>query len=152
MAPLKVDGWDCAFAVDPTLFQVPLVFGAKGDTLFVGILNAASLAKRPEISAAVSKTLNAPLFGVSVIDTAGIWNWLRQEIADPYSLMSTAMEGQDAAKTIMKDILEADLSLTLIKAWTPELEVSFVECSIVEVPDGKRLLPRVLGAAQALGK
>ena len=95
--------------------------------------------------------LNTPLFGVGVIDTAAVWKWVRQEIADPNSLLSASLaqnDEADAVKDLLQVILEAELSVPLVKIWSSELEKSFLECSVVDVSQGKRLLPRLLEAAR----
>ena len=142
LVSLKVNGWDSAYEVDPAVSPVPLVFGVMKDTLFIGMLNSGALAKTPELPAEITKMLKDPLLGVGVIDAAGIWSRLRQEVADPNSLLSATM--QDPVKGIVNDILAADLSVPLIKIWSPELETGFMEFSVVDVPQGKRLLPRLV--------
>jgi len=146
MAPLKVDGWELAFAADPETSPVPLVLGVTKDTLFVGLINSGALVKKPELPDEISKMLNDSLLGVGVIDTAGIWNLLKKEIADPNSLLSAAIEGD--VKDIVNDVLGADISVPLIKIWYPELETAFMEFSVVDVPLEKRILPRLLKVAQ----
>ena len=150
LAPLKVNGWDSAFSVDPAVSPVPLVFGVKQDTLFVGCLNSDALGKTPELSAEIAKMLDTPLFGLGVIDAAAIWNRLRQEAADPNSLLSATM--QDPVKGIVSEILGADLSVPLIKIWSPELETVFMEFSITDVPQEKRLLPRLVKIGQTFAQ
>ena len=148
MAPLKADGWDSLFAVDPTLFPVPLLVGVVKDSLFIGVVNSTALAKAPELPTDFS-LLEDPLFGVGFIDTSAIWNWTRQELADPDSHLSVIGHAYAHASVFLKDVLEADLAVPLIKIWSPELETSFMELSVVNVPEGKRLLPRLLKLAQA---
>ena len=151
MAPLKVDGWDLLFAVDPALLPAALVFGVMQDTFFAGITDSEALDKKPEVPTEVSKMLDDPLLGIGVIDAAAIWNWLRQEIANPDSLLSASLTqyGGNSAGDIMRTILEAELAVPFVKMWYPELEKSFVEFSVADVPAGKRLLPILLEIAKA---
>ena len=152
MAPLEVDGWDSVFAVDPALLPVPLILGVMGDTLFVGVVDSAALPQTPEFSAEVAELLEKPLLGVGVIDNAAIWNWLRQEIADPGSLLSVSLVEyiDNSARELLQVILEAEPAVPFVKAWMPDMEKSFLEFSIVDVPVGQRLLPRLLDVFQAL--
>jgi hypothetical protein len=130
-----------------------VVFGVKGETLFVGLLNSDTLDKTPEIPGGMAKILDGPLFGADVIDTAGIWNRVRQEVADPGSLLSMTMgDALDAVKDILDDVLGADLSVPLIKIWSPEVETCFAELDLVDVPQDKRLLPRLVKVGQMLAQ
>ena len=144
VAPLSVDGWDSVYMVDPALIPAPLLFGVMEDTFFVGLVDSDALAMAPELPSEVAAMLEEPLFGVGVIDIASIWNWLRQEIADPNSLLSAplAMYDEDGSVgDILQFILEAEMSVPFVKIWSSELDNSFVEFSIADVPAGKRLLP-----------
>jgi len=44
----------------------------------------------------------------------------------------------------VNNILAADLSVPLIKTWSSDMETGFIEFSVVDVPKGKRLLPRLV--------
>jgi hypothetical protein len=149
MAPLKVDGWDSAFAVDPALVPVPLVLGVMKDTFFAGFVDSAALAKTPELPVEASQMLEDPLFGRGVIDTAAIWSWLRGEFADPDSLLSAHM-AEDAPKDVLNTIMDAELAVPFVKVWSSELEETILECTVADVPEGKRLLPRLIEAGQSL--
>ena len=137
---MNVEGWDIA-GVNPKTTPAPLFFGVKQDTLFVGFVNNEAINKTPELPAEVAKMLNEPLLGVGFIDAVGIWNLLRHE-----TKTNPMLEGilQEPVKSIVAGILEADLSVPLIKIWFPGMEESFIEFSIVDVPDENRLLPRLL--------
>ena len=145
LVPLEADGWDSAFAADTAAFPAPVVFGVKRDTLFVGVLDSNELTRTPEIPDEIAPMLDESLLGIGVIDTAGIWDRLRREVSDPNSLLSLAMGGViDAFRDDLDDVLSADLSVPLVKIWSPELETAFMEFTVVDVPQDKRLLPRLL--------
>ena len=139
--PFNADGWDMAFAANPEALPAPVVFGAAKDTLFVGIVNSGALTGTPELHAEFAKMLGDTLLGVGFIDTAGIWNRLRQETSNPASLLSPMM--QEPIKGVLSFILESELSVPLIKLWSPEVEKGFMEFSLADVPQEKRLLPRL---------
>lgn len=152
MAPLNIEGWDSLYMLDPALLPVPLLLGVKGDTFFLGVVDSDALAQTPEIPAQAASMLEEPLMSALFIDNAAIWNWLRQEIADPNSLlaMPLALTGADiAVKGILQLVLEADLSVPFIKTWSPDFETAFTEFSIVDVPDERRLLPRLMSIGHA---
>ena len=138
---VKADGWDSLYAVDPEMAPVSLIFGIKKDTLFAGLAKSDAVNKAPALPDGVAKTLNDPLFGIGFLDAAGIWNWLKQEMANPGSLLAANME--DEVKGIMNFFLEAELSVPLIKLWCPELERSFMEFTTVDVPLEKGILHRL---------
>ena len=143
MAPLNLEGWDSLFALDPALLPMSFLVGVKKDTLFIGIVDFAALPKAPELPAEAAEMLDAPLFAAGLIDTGAVWNWLRFEIADS----STTMPLLYHAQGFLENILKADLFVPLIKIWSPELEVTYIEFSTVDVPEEKRLLPRLLELA-----
>jgi len=154
MAPLEIEGWDSLFAVDPALIPVPLLFGVTGDTLFLGVVNSEALAKAPEIPAQASRMLEEPLHSAFFIDNAAIWNWLRQEIAEPDSLLSIPLAMLDESgviKVLLQPILGAELSVPFVKMWSSDFETAFTEFSIVDVSEENRLLARLLNLAQIFG-
>ncbi|MCL1927135.1 MAG: hypothetical protein FWF95_08445, partial [Syntrophorhabdaceae bacterium] len=148
LIPLQVDGWDSVFAVSPEEFPAPLVFGVTGDTLFMGVLNSDALGQTPEIPAGLAAMLDSSLLGIGVADVAGIWNWLRREVADPNSLLSSVMD--DDVKGILDTLFEeeAEPSVSFFKLWATDPGTAFMEFSVEDVPQEKSLLPRLLKAAQ----
>ena len=152
MAPLNIDGWDSLYMLDPALLPVPLLLGVKGDTFFLGIVDSDALNQTPEIPAQAVTMLEEPLLSALFIDNAAIWDWLRQEVADQDSLlaMPLALAGADVAiMGLLQLILESDLSVPFVKTWSPDFETAFTEFSIVDVPDERRLLPRLMSIGQA---
>ncbi|MDR3230330.1 MAG: hypothetical protein LBT65_02735 [Synergistaceae bacterium] len=152
MSPLKVSGWDPLVRVDPALVPVPLLVGARGDTLFFGVVDPDGLDKKPEVSPAVAGLLEKKLIAGGFIDVVSIWDWLRREVGDVNSPLGAALESlpKDQAGMV-GNILNADLPVSFIRLWNPALEASFIEFSLVDVPAEKRLLPRLLEVAKALG-
>jgi hypothetical protein len=143
LAPLRIAGWDSAYTVDPAVFPAPITFGVKQDTFLIGILDPDALAKIPELPSELTKMLDSPLFGVIAIDTLSIWNRMREEVANPNSILFMEPEMKEG-KDFLEEILGADLSVPFIKMWYPELEISFLEISVVDVPIEKQLLPQLV--------
>jgi len=150
LVALNVDGWSSVFTVDPAVSPAPIVFGVTNDTLFAGVVNPAALADKPELPAEITGMLGDTLFAVGVIDIIGMWNRLRQEVADPGSLLSS-MVPDPSFKDLLNFVLEADLSVPLVKMWSPELELCFTEFSLADIPQEKRLIPRLIQLGQMLG-
>jgi hypothetical protein len=140
LTQLKVKGWDTLYTVNQEVVPIPVLFGVMKDTLFLGLVDSSALDKKPETSSEVSKMLGNPLIGAGVIDTEEIWNLLRKEVSDPESLLSM-VPGIEDAKGVLEELLKADLSIPLIKIWNSALDHGFVEISIANVSDEKRLLP-----------
>ena len=147
LVPIQVDDWEMLYTVNQGVLPMPIHIGVMKDTLFLGFVDSEALGKKPELSPEVAKMLEAPLFGAGVIDTGAIWNRMRQESASPQSILAL-IPGIEAVKAILDDILEADLSVPLIRIWSPELEVSFTELSIADVPEEKQLLKRIMKYAE----
>ena len=145
LSPVKLGGWDLLYTVDPAMVPVPLVVGVSGDTLFLGVADTNGLGKKPGLPPEGEKLLKENLVGAGFFDTTAIWNFLRKEAADPSSPFTATLD--DNVKLVVKDVLEADLSIPFVKVWTPDLETGFMEFTIVDVPQGKRLLPRLLKVA-----
>ena len=74
LIPLKIDGWDSVYAVDPEEYPASLLLGVMGDTLFVGFVDADALSRAPELPGEITKVLDDPLLGVGFIDAAMIWD------------------------------------------------------------------------------
>ena len=142
LVPLKADGWDSLFVADPAALPASLALGVMNETLFAGLVNSGALSKAPELPAEISKMIDKPLFGIGFVDVVGIQNWLKQELANPSSLITASIP--EEVKGILNLVLEAELSVPLIKLWSAELETAFMEFSIVDVPQEKQLLQRLI--------
>ena len=143
LTQLEIEGWDTLYTVNQEMIPLPILFGVQKETLFIGFMDINALDKKPETSPEVAKMLDNPLIGVAFIDVDSIWNRLRQENADPNSILSMA-PGVAEMKAIIDEILGADVSVPLIKLWSPEIETAFMEISVVDVPAEKRLLPIII--------
>ena len=143
---LKAEGWDSAYTADPAALPASLVSGVKKDTLFIGLINPDTLTNTPEVPPSVAVMLEKPLVSAGFIDVAEIWAKLRQETANPDSYLSKTLE--EPFKSILNVILTADPSVPLVKIWLPELETVFMEFSVVDVPEEKRLLPILIKLSQ----
>ena len=147
ISQLKVNGWDTLYTLNQEIVPIPVLFGVMKDTLFLGFVDSDALGKKPQTSPEVTKMLDNSLIGAGVIDTGAIWNRLRQETSDPASLLSL-VPGIEEAKGILDELLKADLSIPLIKIWAPDMETSYTELSLANVPEEKQLLPRLINLAQ----
>lgn len=151
VSPVKIDGWDRLFRVDPTLIPAPVLFGVKGDTLFVGVVDPDSLTKTPDLSPEAAKLLKNDLFAGGFVDVAGIWDYVKNQAGDKNSHIGTILATAPAdLVSIVNNILGAELPVSFLKLWAPELETSFAELTVVDVPQEKRLLPRLIAAANAI--
>ena len=152
VAPLKVEGWDTLVAVDPSLVPFPLLLGVKGETLFVGVIDSEGLNKKPELSPEAAKLLNGKFFVGGFFDAASIWNYLKQEAADDKSPLGLGLKTLPAeTAALVRNIFDAELSISAVKLWVPTWETSFAEFSLVQVPAEKRLLPKIMKAAALSG-
>ena len=152
VAPLKAEGWDTLVKVDPSLVPFPLLLGVKGETLFLGIIDSEGLDKKPELSPEAAKLLDGKLFAGGFFDAASIWNYVKKEAADEKSPLALGLKTLPTeTATLVRNILDAELSVSAIKLWVPTWDTSFTEFALVEVPPEKRLLPKIMKAAAEAG-
>ena len=148
-APMKLDGWSSLVRVDPALAPVPVLLGVQGETLFLGIVDPEGLTKKPEVGAETAKLLEEKSFSSAFLDVTSAWDYLRREMADPKSPLAAALKTQSARDAeLVAFLMEAEPSVGFVKVWTPTLDTSFCDFKLLDVPAEKRLLGRLLQAAE----
>lgn len=149
-APVDVKGWEMVLQVDPSLFPfpVPILFGVKGETLFVGVQDAAGLNTAPEISGTLKALLEKGSLSTSFFDFEAIRVFLDGALSDKSSpLYALAEELPRAILDSVKDVLGAELSVPFVGSWAPRMDEAFVKFSLVDVPAGKGLMAKIVKAA-----
>jgi hypothetical protein len=151
LSPLKAEGWDSLFMVDPALVPASLVLGVSKDTFFLGIVDPKSLGKKPELAPEAAELFKKDLFGAGFFDVAGAWEYLRKETADPASnlgdMLAAVLRSDPGLGSLVKDLLDAELPISSLKMRGPDLETGFMELTLVDVPQEKRLLPKLVSLA-----
>ena len=148
-APVDVKGWEMVLQVDPSLFPfpVPILFGVKGETLFVGVQDAAGLNTAPEISGTLKALLEKGSLSTSFFDFEAIRAFLDGALSDKSSpLYALAEELPRAILDSVKDVLGAELSVPFVGSWAPRMDEAFVKFSLVDVPADKGLMARIVKA------
>jgi hypothetical protein len=143
LSPVKAEGWSSLFQVSPALVPVPLLVGVKGETLFAGVLDPKNLNRTPELPPEGRELFGKDTFGAAFIDMAGIWEYLRNAAADAASPLNAAFTLTPEGKDLARLLLDADFPLKFVKVWTPTLETGFLEITAADVPQEKRLLPKL---------
>jgi len=130
-----------------------MVVGVSADknTLFIGIVDHGAMDTKPELPSEAVKLLDKKLIGGGFVDMAAIWDYLGKEAADPKSFLLAPVDLDEPIINIVKSLFDAELSIPFIKVWVPEVETSFLELTLVDVPREKRLFPKLLSAMEALG-
>jgi len=141
---LSADGWDPLYMVNPMILPLPLLLGASGDTLFLGLLDPDGLGKKPEFPSEAAQILTEPLITWGFIDAAAICNWLREELSDEYSPLGSLINQNQKTALILRNLLQSELSVPFIKKWVPDVETIFTEYTITDVPLEKRLFNKIL--------
>jgi hypothetical protein len=150
LAPLKAEGWDSLYRLDPTLLPASVVIGVAADknTLFLGLADPEAMSRKPALPAEGEKLFSQSLIGGGFIDLAGAWEWLRQEVADTssplYMYMGLDMNDKEEAADALRDVLDAELSAPFVKIWSNALETAYLECALADVPLEKSLLYKTL--------
>ncbi|MDR1650133.1 MAG: hypothetical protein LBR71_07710 [Synergistaceae bacterium] len=148
LAPLKSKGWDMLFQVDPSILPASVVLGVKGETLFLGVLDPKTIDKEPSFSPQVAKFLAEDSYSTLFFDFPVLWEHLRRELLNEKSFFSEGLRTRPFAKNV-KEILEGDIPVGLLKAWMPTVETSFLEIQTVAVPPEKNILPRLVDLLKA---
>ncbi|MDR1048133.1 MAG: hypothetical protein LBL51_00125, partial [Synergistaceae bacterium] len=147
--PVKAEGWSSLFQVNPAVVPVPLLVGVKGGTLFAGVLDLKSLNQTPELPPEGRELFGKDSFGAGFIDMAGIWEYLRNAAGDAASPLNAALARTPEGQNLARLLLDADFPLKFVKMWTPTLETGFLEITATDVPQEKRLLPKLANLVSA---
>jgi hypothetical protein len=139
----------------PSKLPVPLLVGVMGETLFLGVVDPDELNKKPEFSPEAAELFQEALFVSGFFDVTAAWNYVRDYVKKEISVPNTfqgsyftrRLRNDPAMADIAKSILDSDLAVKSVKLWAPTLETSFMEMTLVEVPEEKRLLPQLANLA-----
>jgi hypothetical protein len=144
LSPVKMQGWEMLFQVDPAILPGPFFVGVKGETLFLGVLDPNEMGKEPDFSPDLTELLAENSFATAFLDVPTLWEHLRSVLLAKNSRLAR----EPIIIPYAANILEGEPPVGLIKGWTPTLETSFLEFQWVDVPPGKELFPRLLSAAK----
>ena len=148
-APVDVKDWEMVLQIDSSLFPfpIPILLGVKGETLFVGVQDAAGLNIAPEISGSLKALLEKGSLSTSFFDFEAVRAFLDGALSDKSSLLySLAGELPQAIRDSVKDVLGAELSVPFVGSWAPRMDEAFVKFSLVDVPAGKGLMAKIVKA------
>lgn len=146
--PVEMKDWEAVLQVDPALLPLPVLLGVKGETLFLGIQDAASLNAAPELSAELRSLLEKSSMSTSFFDFKAIGAALNNILNDEKSPLPGLLPSETLP--LLKDVLGAELSVPFIKIWTPRSDRAFAEGLLVEVPAGKGLMAEIVKVAASL--
>ncbi len=148
-APVDVKDWEMVLQVDPSLFPfpIPILLGVKGETLFVGVQDAAGLNIAPEISDSLKALLEKGSLSTSFFDFEAVRAFLDGALSDKSSpLYALAEELPREILDSVKDVLGAELSVPFVGSWAPRMDEAFVKFSLVDVPADKGLMAKIVKA------
>ena len=153
--PVQAEGWDKMLQVDSSVVPVPCLVGAEDETILLALTDAASLAKAPSPSAKLQELLAKETRGALFLDFAGLQSYLKGAEGPLSMLLSVAesVTGDDSLSgmaDLVRDVLEAKLSIPSLSIWGPELETCFMEFALADVPAGEGLWARMAKAALAV--
>jgi hypothetical protein len=146
--PFESEGWNL-YALNQSVLPVSVAAGVKGDTLFVGLAEPGRLNDKPAISERGEAVLVESYIGGGFFDADTLWNRLRTESADQASMLGITLANQPSFAELVKEVLSADIAVNFAKLWAPNLDTSFMEFSLADVPPEKALIPT---AAKAYSK
>jgi len=121
--------------------------GVKGETLFVGVQDAAGLNIAPEISDSLKALLEKGSLSTSFFDFEAVRAFLDGALSDKSSpLYALAEELPREILDSVKDVLGAELSVPFVGSWAPRMDEAFVKFSLVDVPADKGLMAKIVKA------
>ena len=153
--PVQAEGWDKMLQVDSSVVPVPCLVGAEDETILLALTDAASLAKAPSPSAKLQELLAKDARGALYLDFAGLQSYLKGAEGPLSLLLSVAgsVAGDDSLSEmadLIRDVLEAKLSIPSLSIWGPELETCFMEFALADVPAGEGLWARCVKVVLAI--
>lgn len=146
--PVEMKGWEAVLQVDPALLPLPVLLGVKGETLLLGIQDAASLNAAPELSAELRSLLEKDSMSTSFFDFKAIGAALNNILNDEKSPLPGLLPSETLP--LLKGVLGAELSVPFVGIWAPRSDRAFAEGLLVEVPAGKGLMAEIVKAASSL--
>jgi hypothetical protein len=153
LSPLKAEGWDSLFMVDPALVPASLLLGTSKDMFFLGALDPKKLGEKPKLAPDAAELFKKDLFVSGFLDLAATWEYLKKEVSDPSShlgnLYAHALKNEAGLAESVKNLMDSELAISSIKVWGPDLETGFTELTFVDVPEEKQLLPKLVNLAAA---
>lgn len=146
--PVEMKDWEAVLQVDPALLPLPVLLGVKGETLLLGIQDAASLNAAPELSAELRSLLEKSSMSTSFFDFKAIGAALNNILNDEKSPLPGLLPSETLP--LLKGVLGAELSVPFVGIWAPRSDRAFAEGLLVEVPSGKGLMAEIVKAASSL--
>lgn len=146
--PVEMKDWEAVLQVDPALLPLPVLLGVKGETLFLGIQDAASLNAAPELSAELRSLLEKSSMSTSFFDFKAIGAALNNILNDEKSPLPGLLPSETLP--LLKGVLGAELSVPFVGIWAPRSDRAFAEGLLVEVPAGKGLMAEIVKVAASL--
>lgn len=146
--PVEMKDWEAVLQVDPALLPLPVLLGVKGETLFLGIQDAASLNAAPELSAELRSLLEKSSMSTSFFDFKAIGAALNNILNDEKSPLPGLLPSETLP--LLKGVLGAELSVPFVGIWAPQSDRAFAEGLLVEVPAGKGLMAEIVKVAASL--
>jgi hypothetical protein len=142
LSPVKAEGWEMLFQVDPAIVPSTLLVGVNGETLFLGVLDPKGLDKKPAFSPEIQELLAKDSFGTFFFDAPALWDYLKLALLAKNSVFKNEVDSVPSAR----DILDSDIPLGLVGAWTPSVETAFLEIRTLDVAPEKHVLPKLVNA------
>jgi hypothetical protein len=151
LSPLEAEGWTSLFRVDPALVPAPLLLGVWKDSFFLGVVDPQKLGEEPELTPEAAELIGKDLITWGFFDLTSTWEYLKKEVFDTSSnlgsLLTAVLRNDDILTGLVKDLFDSELAISSIKIWGADLETGFIELALADVPQEKRLLPRLVNLA-----
>ncbi|MCR4817354.1 MAG: hypothetical protein K5841_00170 [Fretibacterium sp.] len=153
--PVQAEGWDKMLQVDSSISPVPCLLGVQGETLFFGLNDVASLAGTPSPAPKLQELLAKESLGGMYLDFAGVQDYLKGAEGPLSMVLSLAesMTGDDSLTGmagLIRDVLEAKLSIPSVSIWGSNMESCFIEFALADVPAGEGLWAKLAKLALAI--
>lgn len=121
--------------VDSSLSPVSCIIGNAGNTLGIAFAELASFSDRPSNEGAFGELMNQPSIASFWIDFAGIQSWLNDDSNGIFSTLKpmASVMGYGPLLEAVRDVLNADLSVTSMSLRAEDFETYHTEFTLKEV-------------------
>ena len=155
--PVQTEGWDKMLQVDSSVSPVPCLLGVQGETLLLGLTDAASLTAAPAPAPKLAELLGKDALAALYMDFAGIQSHLKSlgELIAGFMPLVGEVTGQDSlsqAGNLVSELLNAKLSIPSFSLWGATAETFFMEFALADVPAGEGLWDKMVKVGLAVQK
>ena len=138
LIPVEAAGWDSLTQLDSNTSPVSALLGVKGEMLYAGIADKASLSEKPKLSGQLAEIMAKDSLGSFFMDFKGLQDYLKDNNANAMAMIETfaPMVLNDKGEAVMAavmDVLNAKLSVPSVGLYAPSYGTCVMDFMTEEV-------------------